>query len=238
MPNAFTWRNNVSKSITQAMSKEIKLQVQWLLGRGKLMFQCPLTEDEIREAWRATFPQETLAAMSRLKNDGYRTDVFMTSAVDTHVVLDGDRVYQVHFEQKLRDRPGYRTRDGRNHFQESWPLGTDKWNKFAQWVGHVGQLDYEFNTCSLVIHNLFEMCGTTGQLVRALPELASVMPDKIKDELRAAKRASGMPYDWAAYDKTRVEVAQNALVKAFLLPSNGHREWDAYALTWASKVAA
>jgi hypothetical protein len=227
----------MSKPLTEKLSKEILSEVSFLLGRGKQTIICPLDQKEIDNAWKATFEPQLLAAFKTLKTAGYRTHSHKVGETTVVMLMDGAH-YHVRFRQDLYDRP-HKDRDAPDHFEKRWPLGADRWKEFVEWVSYASTIDGEFRNALWVVTKLLEMCKTVGQLTRALPELATFMPREIQETLREQRRASTMPYDWAAFPRDRVDLAQQALAKAYLLPdqARARRLWGDLNVTWASKPA-
>jgi len=215
--------------MTNKLKQEIRDETSFLVGRAKKALVCPLSPEELERAWAATFEPRTLAALKHLEHDcGYYMKHHITSSVIITIPLEGER-YEVRLRQDL-----YKAPDNAKDFMECWPLGDDKKKEFCEWVQHAGRIDSEFRNALYVVDALVGFCGTAGQLVRAMPELATFMPLTIGDMLRQQKRASGMPYEWAAFPKERVQQASLALAKAYMMPEpRPRRTYDGYDVTWA-----
>ncbi len=219
----------MSTTMTNKLKQEINSETNYLLGRAKKALVCPLSNGELQEAWEATFEPQTLVALKHLSNDcGYDVYFHITSTAGVTIPLEGER-YEVILQQNL-----YREPDNAKDFMSCWPLSDDKKKEFCEWVQHTGRIDSEFRNALYVVDALVGFCGTAGQLVRAMPELATFMPLTIGDMLRQQKRASGMPYEWAAFPKERVQQASLALAKAYMMPEpRPRRTYDGYDVTWA-----
>ena len=64
---------------------------------------------------------------------------------------------------------------------------------------------------------ILSIMRSAGQLMRAVPDLMKYLPTEKRAAFANQKRASSMPYEWAAFDRVSVERLQNALGKALLL---------------------
>ena len=65
------------------------------------------------------------------------------------------------------------------------------------------------------------MALTAGQLKRMVPDLLKYLPDDKRDMLHQQVRASTLPFEWAAYDRDRVERAITYIAKCHMLRGIG-----------------
>jgi hypothetical protein len=226
----------MSKQITQKLATEIKDEIEFLTGRAKQVFKIPLNAEEIENAWNATIDIDVREAFHTLDAKGYDVNGHRIHDPYINIQLDNTE-YCVRFHKILLARP---YNDNLHILRQAWPLGPEKWTEFAEWVQNVGAIDAEFREAHEVVCWLLDTCGSVGQLIRAMPELATFMPKNIQTVLREQRRASTMPYDWASYPREKVERAQYALSKAFMLPDPGDMrrgKWSQISCTWATRVA-
>lgn len=94
-------------------------------------------------------------------------------------------------------------------------LGAADTNTFVEWVVHTAKLREEIIDASQVINDVFEMAKTAGQIKRMVPDLLQYLPLGLRQAYEEQKRASTMPFEWAPYDKSRVE-------RMILTVSKGH----------------
>lgn len=126
-----------------------------------------------------------------------------------------------------------------------------KYPAFLQWVHNMAIIEREFppalETLREVLtfiggeevgsgrHSKFESHGTVGQLIRAIPDLHKYLPRDRQELLQQQKRSSNMPYEWGAFDRSRIDHLQGVMAKASLMPKQGD-EWASIYHTGAHFV--
>ena len=105
------------------------------------------------------------------------------------------------------------------------------------WMANCAEYVEEVKDARLVIGDIFEMTKTAGQLKRMVPDLLQYLPEALRRAYEQQKRASSLPFEWAAYDKRRVENMILAVSKGHLLNNiRTNNEYVGYenvaATTW------
>ena len=228
-------------STLSARSKEQILGgVNKLLGRARNCFPMPLEEDEIKLWWGLHFKDpEIPKAFEKIMKSGY--SIYCTSN-DMEAVfmraLDNVSPMKIKFRVRLLNRvPAERATAVQlgQRLQDAWPFSLERWYQLVEWMKTVAQINAEFCNAYVVSSFVIEKCNTAGQINRALPELAQYLTGDARDALREQKRASNMPYEWAAYDKDKVMKASLALTKANLFPKGEvSRSWNTCDTNWCT----
>lgn len=214
----------MSTNISDRMSKEIQNEVAVLLGRGRTTFECPLSVEERVELWHNMTDPEILRAHLVLQVAGYNTNYHTFHEGKFTTVLEGES-YEILFHQRdgtrdhslLIDNRSDKYRDSAT-IAAAFPRPIEDWPEFVQWVQNTGRIEHEFSAALATLEELMGFCNTIGQLTRAVPELAQYMSREKREILQGQKRASNMPFEWATFERSRIDVLQFSLAKAHLMP--------------------
>jgi len=203
----------------------------------------PLQPTEIQQWWMTLFDdQEIPRAFTILRNHQYALYVTRNEA-DPIFIRALDNVSPMKLKlrgQSLLNLPPSQDNSEKSEksigtrLKDQWPFGLARWMELVEWMKTVAQINAEFDTAYNVSSFVIENCNTAGQINRALPELAQYLTGDAREALRDQKRASNMPYEWAAYDKERVMRASLALTKASLFPSSGEYRWQTVSTNWCT----
>jgi Zn-dependent M32 family carboxypeptidase len=119
-------------------------------------------------------------------------------------------------------------------------LGAEGTQAFIEWAVHTAQLRDEITEAVQVINDVFDMAKTAGQVKRMVPELLQYLPFKLRSAYEEQKRASSMPFEWAPYDKSKVERMITTVSKGHLLSNMAKQCQSGYhvnqigSITWAT----
>jgi hypothetical protein len=229
----------MSTSISGRLNKKITRDLDRLLGRARAYYHCPLSVASRRQFWHNTFPPDIVRAYETL--DAGRHDLRSTSSpvIGVHAAISG-RKYEFTFRSPRYDfllMPGtkgqYANYVHEIKWRDSFPGTGAEWEEFVQWAHNCAETAKAFNAASKCLMELLGMCGTVGQLTRAVPELRTHLPGDSQDELNKQVRPSNMPFEWHMFDRARVENLQMSMCKAFLLPKAEDMVWSAFHDNWA-----
>lgn len=122
-------------------------------------------------------------------------------------------------------------------------LGAADAEAFVEWMIHTAKLREEILDAATVITDIFDMAKTAGQIKRMVPDLLQYLPASLRQAYDEQKRASTMPFEWAPYDKGRVERMILAVSKGHLLanmakPGRENLSFGSLdAIMWARQTA-
>lgn len=222
----------MSTSISGRMSTEIQDEVSRLLGRGRTTFECPLDAKERQKLWHGMFDPAVLQAVQLLRTHEYEMSFHETidAAFDTNLEGEpytiglynwtGSHATCPQLLQSYGDR--YRSPD---QLVAAFPQPVEDWPAFVQWVQNTGRIEKDFTEALETLTHLLGFCNTIGQLTRAVPELAQYLTREKREVLQGQKRSSNMPYEWATFDRKRIDILQFSLAKAHLLPVKHNLPW-------------
>ena len=96
-------------------------------------------------------------------------------------------------------------------------MGQAKFDEFWNWAMAADAMSREIAVALDVTTELLDMVKTAGQLHRMVPDLLRFVSDDHRQALGDQKRASQVPYEWAAYDRSKVDAALVTLGKCDLV---------------------
>lgn len=99
-------------------------------------------------------------------------------------------------------------------------LPAAKMNALLNWFSEASQVHNTLLAAKTTFDEVLEMVSTPGQLRRMIPDLLPSLSVPVQRMLTHQKRASSMPYAWAAFPRIRVEAATEALAMCKLLPES------------------
>ncbi|MFI5397637.1 MAG: hypothetical protein ACHQ9S_19030 [Candidatus Binatia bacterium] len=234
----------MSTAIGKHLGDQIKHDFDYLLGRGRTAFPCPLGQEGRRKFWHNLFRPDIVAAFELLESEEFGTH-HLTQRCGRIVTQLDDKQYHVTFhtdDSDLLRFPHLRSDEpfhiGGMVLRDHFPGNRVEWDDFTQWVRNCSQIEREFEGASKAFAEVVKMCGTVGQLVRAVPELRTHLPGRAAESLSDASRASNMPFEWALYDRDKIANIQMCVCKAFLFPARDATSWNGYDETWAKDCDA
>lgn len=208
------------------MATEIKDEVARLLGRGRTTFECPLDEEERAKLWHEMLPPPLLKSIETLEQYGHETNMHKTFLLRFETKLEGAD-YLVQFWNPGNTRL---IQDNLDTFRTAGQLvlaypRPDDWADFVQWIQNTGRVERDFEFALAALEAVLGFCNTIGQLTRAVPELAQYLTGEKREILQGQKRASNMPFEWATFDRKRIDTLQFAMAKAHLMPKKNNASW-------------
>lgn len=222
-------------SITEKMRKEITEDISRLMGRGLKALPCPINNIDQAKFWQNTLPQHEVQAYELLKDSGYEGarslcnwKLNIRTRFDQEYSIDFVSGTAIFLAKNRANAPHFIYADT---LQRCYP--GEHWEGFVSWVQNNAQIRREFFPSIRTVTEILKFCGTIGQLVRAVPDLYKYLPTEKARLLKDQSRSSNMPYEWASFDRTRVDALQFAMAKASLLPAQNEL-WENINVTGAS----
>lgn len=118
-------------------------------------------------------------------------------------------------------------------------LGQQDGKAMLEWMQTCATMFPELRSANKVLQDIFSMANTAGQIKRMVPDLMQYLPEKQRAAFEEQKRSSTIPFEWAPYDKSRIDDMLLQVSKGHLL-SNMNREGNARVVrhlhfqTWAA----
>lgn len=228
-------------AMTKILVKELKKDISTLLGRGRKAFPCPFDLPELQTLWHNMLPPDTVAAYKLLKDREFDISSLCTWNVKFTVELDNKR-YELQLVDRTRSLDGFldapyneKNPDvagslvnnihlrGARQMAHALP-DIARYPAFITWIENMAIIERDFAPALGTLNTILDWCNTIGQLVRAVPDLYKYLPLDRQKLLKQQGRSSNMPYEWASFDRTRVDNLQFSMAKASLLPEQ-KAEW-------------
>lgn len=218
----------------------IKKDVGELLDAGIRFTRLSMTPEEMGEFWHKGFPDELLDAYSVLATHGVGIEYHaVSSAVGFAIPIDSLRAMSVRLaipggnggfinltRSMAKDHPKVMLMDA-GGVAEPWPaisqdecvkrMGKAKFDEFWEWSMAADKMSREIAVALDVSTELLDMVKTAGQLQRMVPEMLRFLKPEHRAALEGQKRASQVPYEWAAYDRAKVDAALVTMGKCDLV---------------------
>jgi hypothetical protein len=246
--------------LTRNELKEIQTNLLGILDSGIKFIECPISDDDKSIFWHKAFPDDLLDAYTTLNEHGVAVEYAATTRSIGFVIpntaeeafavrlclTDSQRGFFTITQKMMEDWNTIKLADDES---VQWPLlsreqivdrmGKENAELFFEWVKTCAIMDDELYNARTVIEELFGMCKTAGQISRMMPDLLQYVPKEKRAALENQRRASGMPFEWAAYDRATVEKMLGTLHKCFLLkglekPSMSNASAESDAFSWAT----
>lgn len=232
----------MSTKITAPQIEDMKKEIAELLDCGVRFTKLDMSPEEMGEFWHRGFPDDLLDAYTILANHGVGIEYHaVSSAVGFAVPIDSNRAMSVRLaipggnggfinltRAMAKDHAKVTLADAANQ-PESWPaisqeecvkrMGQAKWDHFWQWASAADTMSREIANALDVATDLLGMVKTAGQMSRMVPDFLRFLSPKAREALSDQKRASQLPYEWAAYDRAKVDAAMITLGKCDLIKS-------------------
>lgn len=213
---------------------DIMLAVDRLFGRVIKHLPCPLhTMDERRDLHWCTLSEQQVQALVELHD--FQREIFYTRSGVKIAVHNLD----LHLTKVDSDDDGYFWGAPTN-YEVPIPEATvmariPKSRALFEWLDLTSDLGRQIVVADATFYELMKMCKTLGQIRRVLPELVDFMPLNVKQTLAKQVRASSAPYEWSAFDRSRVEQLTDTMAKCLLMSENSSlTKWsERNQHTWA-----
>lgn len=230
----------MSTKISKNQIEEVKSHIGKLLDAGVRFTKLNMTAEEMGEFWHRGFPDELLDAYTVLASHGVGIEYHaVSSSVGFAIPIDSIRAMSVRLtipggnggfinltRAMAKDHPKVMLADAGGQ-PEAWPalsreecikrMGQAKFDEFWNWAMAADSMSREVAVALDVTTELLDMVKTAGQLQRMVPDLMRFLKDEHRAALTDQKRASQVPYEWAAYPRDKVDAALVTLGKCDLV---------------------
>jgi hypothetical protein len=122
-------------------------------------------------------------------------------------------------------------------------LGPEDIELFLEWLLSTAAMRTELTEAVKTISDVMTMAKTAGQVKRMVPDLLQYLPPQLRKAYQDQIRASSLPFEWAPYNKPRVDRLLTALGKGHLLAGMAketQKDWAASsldAIVWGAEVS-
>lgn len=232
----------MSTKISKPMIEEAKKEIATLLDCGVRFTKLSWTMEELGEFWHKGFPDDLLDAYTVLAQHGVGIEYHAVSssvgfcipvpsdpdrAMSCRLTIQGGNGGFINLTRSMaKDQPTIQLPNDQGG-TEPWPLisneegvkrvGQAKWDELVAWTQACDSMSREVANALDVCTDVLDMITTAGQLKRMVPDLMRFLSDKSRTAVDDQKRASTLPYEWAAYDRAKVDAAMITLSKCDLV---------------------
>lgn len=250
----------MSTKLNKGTIEEAKKEIASLLDCGVRFTKLNMTPEEMGEFWHRGFPDDLLDAYTVLAKHGVGIEYHaVSSSVGFAIPVDAGRAMSVRLtiaggnggfinltRSMAKDHPKV-TLDGAGQ-AEAWPvidqaecenrMGKAKWEEFWAWAQAADTMSREIANALDVSTELLDMVKTAGQIQRMVPDFLQYLNTDQRVALSSQKRASQLPYEWAAYDRAKVDAAlvtlgKCQLVRTLVSDETKHMHFGGDQYSWA-----
>lgn len=216
-----------------------------LYGRMYKLMPCPIEQENLPSLFNNLIPKNFRTIAAHLIENKYDVDAWFSSNVSLYADLHGNRykVQLANFSNTPRtyhDDPAktFASKLSRSFMNPPGCLNNTHVNPpaysyeqlaeafgaefkvFEDWVVNFGTLHSEVAEAWVCMNEIVKMITTAGQLRRMIPDLIQYLPKERAEALGKQVRASSLPYDWSAYDRSKVQRMLDATSKCYLISSH------------------
>lgn len=226
--------------ITQAEHNEIVEKFSEMLGRIINANPCPLTPDEMIQAWENTLPEDYVAAYRTMERYA-RTSQEKTNRADLPLrQKDGTCItVRLHIGGYGNHSKNHTEKFAIYRHEEPVPLAqmdlpAERLESFVEWM-QLAPLLLARNKCAYsTIEDLLRMASTVGQVKRMAPELVYYMSDRYKAAANEQQRRSPLSPEWSMYPRAAVKECIDTLAICHLLPPGRRQVAYVEDIPWAN----
>lgn len=250
----------MSTKLSQSLTADIKKEIGTLLNCGVRFTKLNMSSEEMGEFWHKGFPDALMDAYTVLAEHGVGIEYHaVSSSVGFAIPIDSTKSMSVRLaitggnggfinitRAMAKDWPKV-TLDGAGQ-AESWPvidtvecikrLGQAKFDALWSWALAADQMTREIANALDVSSELLDMVKTAGQLQRMVPDFMRYVTPAAQAALSSQKRASQLPFEWAAYPRDKVDqmlitLGKCDLVKGLVTEDTKHMIFGGEQFSWA-----
>lgn len=253
----------MSTRLSKSELAEAQAKLLNVLDSGIKFLECPISDEDKGIFWHKGFPDDLLDAYTTLNEHGVGVEYSATTRAIGFVVpgaqgsttcfavrlcmVEAQRGFFTITHKMMGDWPTTKLKDDQ---YTQWPvvteetlierLGAEPAQKLMEWVRACALMDEEIFNAQQVIEDLFGMIKTAGQLRRMVPDLFQYLPEDAREAFADQKRASSLPFEWAAYDRGKVDRMLGTFHKCHLLrglekPSMAKASREDDAFSWSTQ---
>lgn len=217
----------------------INQTISGLFGRALTFQPCPLDTDTKRVAfWESYLDPEVLKCRRYLIDGGYEEAFGRVSNTRQGFRWEGYSVALWSPDTSMLNLP---RRDLLADYNDSTidirtgcAAAEIDVQDFMHWIRTCVGLNEELNEATETLKNVVDFAKTPGQLRRMVPDLVQYLDRDTQDILSEQVRNSKVCFEWAAFDKDRVQRLLLAMAKCYLLPKSERKWRHTHGLCWAS----
>ncbi len=255
----------MSTKLNRESIDKMKRELAVLLNCGLRYTKLNMTNEEMGEFWHAGLPDELLDAYSVLAKHGVGIEYHaVSSSVGFALPIDSNTAYTVrltvpgnnggfiNYTREMAKNLPKCSLDAGGTVAEDWPvidsiecirrMGQARFDEFLAWAIAADAMSREVATALSVVDEILGMVKTAGQLARMVPDMVNYLSTEMQQEVASQKRASQLPYEWAAYPRDKVDAAMTTLAKCHLIKGlvgedSKHVTFGGDSFSWAVKRA-
>ena len=251
----------MSTKLSKNELADVQTKLLGVLDSGIRFLECPVSDEDKGIFWHKGFPDALLDAYTVLNEHGVGVEYsattraigFVVPSLDSKVahavrlcMVEAQRGFFTITHKMMDEWPTLKLKDDQ---YTQWPvvpretiierLGAKPAQAFFEWVDSCAIMDDEIFNAQSVIEELFAMVKTAGQVHRMVPDLFQYIPEEARAAFTDQKRASSVPFEWAAYDRAKVERMLGTFHKCALLrglekPSMAKASREEDSFSWAT----
>ena len=96
-------------------------------------------------------------------------------------------------------------------------LGADLTDEVISWMKQTAVMREELVLANQALQSIFDMAATAGQIKRMVPDLLQYLPVAQRLAFEEQKRSSTVPFEWAPFPKSHIDVMLTQINKGHLL---------------------
>lgn len=252
----------MSTKLSRESMEKMKKELAELLNCGLRFTKLKMTTEEMGEFWHAGFPDDLLDAYSVLAKHGVGIEYHaVSSSIGFALPVDGNTALSIRLtipgnnggfinytREMAKTLPKVSLDAGGT--AEDWPvidtnecvrrIGQARFDEFLAWAEAADSMSREIAVALSVVDEILTMTKTAGQLARMIPDMVPYLSPEMQQEVASQKRASQLPYEWAAYPRDKVDAALITLGKCHLVKdlvddSSKHITFGGDNFSWAVK---
>lgn len=231
-----------STRLTNVAKANAELALKALLRNGISFIDSPLSDEEHVAMWNEMVPKQWRDIVQFMMDEECEVYEIFSNRVALHMQAPSGKFYKMRLTTASRDyKQQFMKRTTKN--EKSQPqiryvhngevavvygvlltpdltvqlLGQQKADALIEWAETCATMWKDVVESTETLQQLFAMIKTAGQLRRMVPELFRYMPKENQLAFEDQKRASTLPFEWAGYDRARVERLVGTLLKCQLL---------------------
>lgn len=232
----------MSTKLSKPAIEEMKKEIASLLDCGIRFTKLKIPPEELGEFWHKGFPDDLLDAYTILAKHGVGIEYHAVSpavgfavpvddlrALSVRLTLPGNNGGFINLTRAMaKEHPHVFLADAGGQ-PEKWPvisheegvrrMGQARWEEFLAWARAADTMSHEIALALDTSVELLDMCSTAGQMERMVPDFLRFLKPESRKALEGQKRASQLPYEWAAYPREKVDATMVTLGKCDLIKS-------------------
>lgn len=212
---------------------DLTAELDYLLGRFHRVMEIPFKPEELIAAYNSIVPEAIHKAWARMSELGYPCGQWLRDGAAMRIDAGGvGYLVEMNLHHNQPDTPEnafFRMPAGKFSPEIQlfgvYPAGASverafgpRYKELVDWTVGYSALRDECRAAFDTAKEIVGMTKTAGQLKRMVPELMQYLSTAQRDAINAQKRASSLPYEWAAYPREKVWDMLTTISKCYLMP--------------------